>query len=126
MHELREPVLKCVENGFQEQSHRAAAILKLPGICYEATCGTNASSVKYFAGMVSNRLRGMRGVTVLQADRVIFTAPGGSPVYVQVDGESAGCLPAEIRIVRDAVTLMVPPEYARTAGERPLAQPNHV
>ena len=81
--------------------------------------------VKYFAGMVSNRLQGMRGVTVLHADRVILTAPGGSPVYVQVDGECAGCLPAEIRIVPDALTLLVPPEYARKAGERPLAQPNH-
>jgi diacylglycerol kinase family enzyme len=81
--------------------------------------------VKYFAGMVSNRLRGMRGVTVLQADRVILTASGGQPVYVHVDGESAGRLPAEIRIVPDALTLMVPPEYARKADDRPLAQPNH-
>jgi diacylglycerol kinase family enzyme len=83
------------------------------------------SYVKYFAGMVSNRLRGMRGVTALQADRVILTAPGGSAVYVQVDGESAGRLPAEIRIVPDALTLLVPPEYARQTGERPLAQPKH-
>ena len=81
--------------------------------------------VKYFAGMVSNRLRGMRGVTVLHADRVILTTPGGRPVYVHVDGESAGRLPAEIRIVPDALTLMVPPEYARMAGDRPLVQPNH-
>ena len=81
--------------------------------------------VKYFAGMVSNRLRGMRGVSVLHADRVILTASGGQPIYVQVDGESAGRLPAEIRIVPDALTLLVPPEYARKAGDRPLAQPNH-
>ena len=76
------------------------------------------SYVKYFAGMVSNRLRGMRGVSVLHADRVILTAPGGSPVYVHVDGESAGRLPAEIRIVPDAVTLMVPPEYGGTGEPR--------
>ena len=56
---------------------------------------------------------------------MILTAPGGSPVYVHVDGESAGRLAAEIRIVPDALTLMLPPEYARMAGERPLAQPNH-
>ena len=83
------------------------------------------SYVKYFAGMVSGRLRGMRGVSVLHADRVILTAPGGQPVYVHVDGEFAGRLPAEIRIVPDALTLMVPPEYARRAEDRPLAQPNH-
>lgn len=81
--------------------------------------------VKYFAGVVSNRLHGMRGVTVLHTDRAIFTAPPGSPVYVQVDGESAGRLPAKICIVPDSLTLLVPPEYARTAGGRPLAQPNH-
>lgn len=81
--------------------------------------------VKYFAGMVSNRLRGMRGVSVLRADRVIFSPTGGSPAYVQVDGEFAGRLPAEIRIVPDALTLMVPPEYASMAGERTLAEPNH-
>ena len=80
--------------------------------------GNTLRYVKYFAGMVSNRLRGMRGVSVLHADRVILTAPGGSPVYVHVDGESAGRLPAEIRIVPDAVTLMVPPEYGGTGEPR--------
>jgi diacylglycerol kinase family enzyme len=74
--------------------------------------------------MVSNRLRGMRGVSVLQADRVIFSRMGDTPVYVQVDGEFAGRLPAEIRIVPDALTLMVPPEYALKAGERRLAESN--
>jgi diacylglycerol kinase family enzyme len=72
------------------------------------------SYVKYFAGMVSNRLRGMSGVTVLEADRVTLSAPGDAPVYVQVDGERAGRLPAEIRIVPDALTLMVPPAYGGT------------
>ncbi len=97
--------------------------------CFEVVLFEGSSTlryVKYFAGMVSNRLRGMRGVSVLQARRVVFSAPGGSSVYVQVDGESAGRLPAEIRIVPGALTLMVPPEYARQAGERPLAQPHHV
>jgi diacylglycerol kinase family enzyme len=30
---------------------------------------------------------------------------------VQIDGEFAGRLPAEIRIVPDALTLLTPPEY---------------
>jgi diacylglycerol kinase family enzyme len=96
--------------------------------CFEVVLFEGRSTlsyVKYFAGMVLNRLPGMRGVSVMQADRVIFTAPGGQPVYVHVDGESAGRLPAEIRIVPDALTLLVPPEYARLAGDRPLAQPKH-
>jgi diacylglycerol kinase (ATP) len=70
-----------------------------------------ARYVKYFAGVAANRLRGMSGVSVLHADRAILTAPGGQTVYVQVDGEFAGKLPAEIRIVPDALTLMVPPDY---------------
>lgn len=82
--------------------------------------------VKYFAGMVSNRLPGMRGVSVLQADRIVLKAPGDAAVYVQVDGEFAGRLPAEITIVPDALTLMVPPEYARMAAERRLTQPDLV
>jgi diacylglycerol kinase (ATP) len=68
--------------------------------------------VKYFAGMAVNRLAGMKGVTVLRTDHARLTAPAGSPAYVQVDGEFAGHLPAEIRIVPDALTLLVPPTYA--------------
>ena len=36
--------------------------------------------------------------------------------YVQIDGEFAGHLPAEVRIVPDALTLLVPPEYGGSAG----------
>jgi len=32
-------------------------------------------------------------------------------VWVQVDGELAGYLPAEIRIVPDAITLLLPRSY---------------
>jgi diacylglycerol kinase family enzyme len=32
---------------------------------------------------------------------------------VQIDGEYVGRLPAEISIVPDALTLMVPPEYGQ-------------
>ena len=64
--------------------------------------------VKYFAGMAINRLAGMKGVTVLRTDCARLTAPNGSRAYVQVDGEYAGHLPAEIRIVPDALTLLVP------------------
>ena len=39
--------------------------------------------------------------------------PENSSVYVQIDGEYAGRLPAEIEMVPDALTLLVPPEYGR-------------
>jgi len=71
--------------------------------------------VKYFAGLALNRLGGMKGVTVLNATRVVASAPEDSRVYVQIDGEYAGRLPAEINIVPDALTLMVSDEYAGQA-----------
>jgi diacylglycerol kinase (ATP) len=75
--------------------------------------------VKYVLGMALNRLGGMKGVTVLRADRMTVTGSADSRVYVQIDGESAGHLPAEIRIVPDALTLLVPAEYERRLVVRP-------
>jgi diacylglycerol kinase family enzyme len=58
-----------------------------------------------------NRLGSMKGVAVLRADCVTLSDPQDRRVYVQIDGEFAGRLPAEIRIVPDALTLLTPPEY---------------
>jgi diacylglycerol kinase family enzyme len=70
-----------------------------------------ARYVKHFAGMMLNRLSSMKGVTVLRADRVALSDPQDRRIYVQIDGEFAGRLPAEIRIVPDALTLLTPPGY---------------
>jgi len=78
--------------------------------------------VKYFAGMALNRLTGMKGATVLRTSRVMVTNPDGAEVYVQIDGEFAGHLPAEIRIVPDALTLLIPPQYSRAANAQALAR----
>jgi len=67
--------------------------------------------VKYFGGLMLNRLNGMRGVTVIRAQCLRLLAPEDRRVYMQIDGEFAGHLPAEIHIVPDALTLLVPPEY---------------
>ncbi len=69
--------------------------------------------VKYFIGLALNRVAGMKGVTVLTATRVTASSPDDSRVYVQIDGEFAGGLPADIRIVPDALTLMLGDEYGR-------------
>jgi diacylglycerol kinase family enzyme len=37
---------------------------------------------------------------------------GDTTVFVQVDGESAGCLPARIDLIPDALTVLCPPEFA--------------
>jgi diacylglycerol kinase family enzyme len=70
-----------------------------------------APYLKYFVGVALNRLSGMKGVTVLRAEQARICCPEGSRIHVQIDGEFAGHLPAEVRIVRDALTLLVPREY---------------
>ena len=62
-----------------------------------------ARYVKHFAGMMLNRLSAMKGVTL--------SDPQDRRIYVQIDGEFAGRLPAEIRIVPDALVLLTPPGY---------------
>jgi diacylglycerol kinase family enzyme len=85
--------------------------------CFEAVLFEGRSSVryaKYFAGMALGRLAGMKGVTMVRASRVRLSCPEDHRIYVQIDGEYAGRLPAEIDIVPDALTLLVPPEYGRS------------
>jgi len=69
--------------------------------------------VKYFAGMALNRLQGMKGVTVLRGQHLKLQPAGDRRAWVQIDGELAGRLPAEIRIVPEALTLLVPPGYGK-------------
>jgi diacylglycerol kinase (ATP) len=67
--------------------------------------------LKYMLGIVARRLEGMRGVTILRARNVRCEAPSDGRIYVQVDGEFAGRLPASLEIVPDAVTLLVPRDF---------------
>jgi diacylglycerol kinase family enzyme len=69
--------------------------------------------LKYLIGLAFNRVAGMKGVTVTTATRVKASSPEDSRVYVQIDGEFAGHLPADIRIVPDALTLMVKEDYGK-------------
>jgi diacylglycerol kinase family enzyme len=69
--------------------------------------------VKYFIGMMLRRLKGMAGVTLARAEHIKLTCSEDRRVYVQIDGEFAGRLPAEITIVRDGLTLLVPETYAQ-------------
>jgi len=83
---------------------------------------TTLRYVKYFAGMALNRLAGMKGATVLRSGRVTITGPDDAHTYVQIDGEFAGRLPAEVRIVPGALTLLMPPEYCRAANAPVLVE----
>lgn len=72
----------------------------------------------YFGAMLAGRLAGTPGVTVLRADCAEFRAVGDPPVYVHVDGECIGRLPASIDIVPQALTLLAPPLFLRKAKTR--------
>ena len=69
--------------------------------------------MKYFAGMALNRLAGMKGVTVMRADEIRVGEPADRRAYIQIDGELAGHLPAELKIVRNALTVLAPEEYGK-------------
>jgi diacylglycerol kinase family enzyme len=69
--------------------------------------------VGYLAGLALRRLKGMPGVKMLRTTSARLSCHGERRVLIQVDGEPAGYLPAEVSIVPDALTLLVPPEYGR-------------
>jgi diacylglycerol kinase (ATP) len=69
--------------------------------------------VKYFVGMAMGRLKGLKGVTVVRGGHLKLRASSDKPAWVQIDGELGGTLPAEIRVVKDALTLLAPPEYGK-------------
>jgi diacylglycerol kinase family enzyme len=53
----------------------------------------------------------MKGVKMLRTASATLSCPEDRRVFIQIDGEPAGYLPAEVRIVPDALTLLVPPGY---------------
>ncbi|MFB3776644.1 MAG: diacylglycerol kinase family protein [Bryobacteraceae bacterium] len=65
----------------------------------------------YLGGVITHKLEGMEGVTLLHSRSAEFTPCGEEPVFVQVDGELAGALPAKVEIVADALTLLMPPRF---------------
>jgi diacylglycerol kinase (ATP) len=71
----------------------------------------STSYVKYLLGLLTGRIAALKGVTVARTCRARIAGPQDSRVYVQIDGESAGHLPAELEIVHDALTLLMPKEY---------------
>jgi diacylglycerol kinase family enzyme len=87
-----------------------AKSVRLTDDTFEAVLFEGATSipyVKYFAGMALNRLKGMRGVTVERAEHAKIWS-SAAKAYVQIDGEFAGRMPAEVRMVKDALTLLMP------------------
>lgn len=83
----------------------------LYGNDFELMLCTTQSRWKYLSYLpllLSGRLRHARAIRFLRATEMRCEPIDAEPIWVQVDGEAAGRLPAEFRIVRDALTLAVP------------------
>jgi diacylglycerol kinase (ATP) len=77
--------------------------------------------VGYLAAVATRQIRLMKGITILRASEIELGRSRDDRVFVQVDGEFAGRLPARVEIVPATLSLAVPPEYIR-AHPRALAQ----
>jgi len=78
---------------------------------FEVMVSPSASRFRYATYVVLlslKRLRAARDLKFLKATSISCEPLEKAPTYVQVDGEPMGCLPAEFRIVPDALTLAVP------------------
>ncbi len=64
--------------------------------------------LKYLAGVLVNGHRGMSGVHVHHVDHLELRAVNGTPIYLQLDGEECGQLPARLEIAREALTILTP------------------
>lgn len=73
----------------------------------------------YLFGVMLKRLHRMKGCTVVHGHSVVCHHPQDREVFVQIDGELAGYLPATAEILPNALTLLAPPEYL--AREQSLA-----
>jgi diacylglycerol kinase (ATP) len=74
--------------------------------------------VKYLAGVATQQLKGMKGVTILRTAEVEMTHAADDRVFVQVDGEFAGHLPARVEMVPSSLSLLVPPQYTSARPRR--------
>jgi diacylglycerol kinase family enzyme len=85
------------------------ADIRTPKLALVAFEGPNTFRyLKYFSGVLLNRLEGMGGVKLRLVDEVVVEAEPGSGPDLQVDGEYAGEGAARIEVVADSLTLLMP------------------
>jgi diacylglycerol kinase (ATP) len=71
--------------------------------------------LRFFGAVMTNRLHSTSGVAIARATQVEVNAPNNSDaarIYIQIDGEAVGVLPATVSIIPDALTLLMPKSYA--------------
>jgi diacylglycerol kinase family enzyme len=89
---------------------------RLAVVLFEGT--SSLRYVKYFAGALLGRLRGMSGVHVLDAQRMGIRLLQDPVIDLQVDGEHAGYAPAEIALGEKRIRLLVPRRYEEKMRRR--------
>lgn len=67
----------------------------------------------YLSGAVVSYTTSLPGVTSIRTQKVELIPIDGDPVYLQIDGELGGRLPATIELAPDALTLLMPPAAAQ-------------
>ncbi len=86
------------------------------------TTRSPARYLSYIPGLWLGRLRRMREVHFWKTRSLRCEPLSEEPVYAQVDGEPAGRLPMEFRIVPDALTLVVPETFRAPIAAEPLGE----
>jgi diacylglycerol kinase family enzyme len=82
---------------------------------FEVVLFAGASSyayLKYLLGVATRQTARIQGITTHRAGEVRLAPREGETVHLQVDGEYAGRLPGTIKLIHDALTLLIPPSYA--------------
>ena len=78
--------------------------------------------LNYLGRVALRRLAGVKGVSVLRATELNISGAEDRRVYIQVDGEYTGHLPARVEIVPDALTLLLPKDYVERSRARKARQ----
>jgi YegS/Rv2252/BmrU family lipid kinase len=72
----------------------------------------------YLTRVAMRKLTGVPGISLIRTGSVCMPGTTGRHVYIQVDGEYAGHLPASVEIVPDALTLLIPKGYIKKSEVR--------
>jgi len=76
----------------------------------------------YLAGVLTSTLQRFKGVRWRQARQVELLANDSPHVYVQVDGELAGRLPAHVQMGPERIRVLLPKAYCAAYPERIVAE----
>ena len=72
--------------------------------------------LKYLVRVGMRKVAGVPGISLIRSRSVCMPGTTSRRVYIQVDGEYAGHIPASVEIVPDALTLLIPESYIRKAA----------